>query len=174
MGIALIIFGVISIIAGASEGVQQPIIFGVVMVFIGLAVSGKANERKQKAEQVKLAPPPPIPVREKPIEDIDLKQANDSNEIMNRFKNNDFCKTLLKELTEEDLYKSIEVYEDKITIGRKKYVYEDYGLRELELNDTSTLANYLGINLTNDSSYLIERIKKDNRKTIGYRVYKDK
>lgn len=175
MGIALIIFGVISIIAGSSEGVQQPIIFGVVMVFIGLAVSGKANERKQKAEQVKLAPPPPIPVREKPIEDIDLKQANDSKEIMNRFKNNTLCKTLLKELTEEDLYKSIEVYEDKIIADKKQYIYEDYGLRELESNnDTSALANYLGMNLTNDNSYLIVRITNNGKRILGYRVYKNK
>lgn len=178
MGIALIIFGVISIIAGVSEGVPQPIIFGIITVIIGLAISNKKEQDKKeynlKVEQAKELHAR-VPVREYSLEDTNIKTSDDSKEIMNRFKNNDFCKILIKELTEEDLYKSIEVYEDKIIVDKKQYVYEDFGLRELESNnDTSALANYLGINLTKDNSYLIERIKDNRNKILGYRVYKNK
>ena len=178
MGIALIIFGVISIIAGVSEGVPQPIIFGIITVIIGLAISNKKEQDKKeynlKVEQASKIHAK-VPVREYSLDDNNIKESDDSKEIMNRFKNNTLCKTLLKELTEEDLYKSIEVYEDKIIADKKQYIYEDYGLRELESNnDTSALANYLGMNLTNNNSYLIERITNNRNKILGYRVYKNK
>ncbi|MDO4995912.1 MAG: hypothetical protein Q4E69_01915 [Bacilli bacterium] len=178
MGIALIIFGVISVIAGASEGVSQPIIFGIITIVIGIALSNKKEQDKKeynlKVEESKKLHAK-VPVREYSLDDNNIKESDDSKEIMNRFKNNTLCKKLLKELTEEDLYKSIEVYEDKIIADKKQYVYEDYGLRELESNnDTSALANYLGMNLTKDNSYLIVRIKNGRDRILGYRVYKDK
>ena len=178
MGIALIIFGVISVIAGASEGVSQPIIFGIITIVIGIALSNKKEQdRKEYNLKVEQASKihAKVPVREYSLDDNNIKESDDSKEIMNRFKNNTLCKTLLKELTEEDLYKSIEVYENKIIADKKQYVYEDYGLRELESNkDTSALANYLGMNLTKDNSYLIGRIKNGRDRILGYRVYKDK
>ena len=167
----LIGFGVLCLLAGLSDGLIPLIIVGIVSLLIGLSMKS-ANEKEKEREQKKASVPTPrIPQRSEPVRDINLKNTSSSEEILNRFKNNDFCKMLLKELTEEDLYKSIEVYEDKITIGNKQYIYEDYGLRELEFKDVSTLANYLGIYLTNNSSYLIERIKNKKDKIIGYRVY---
>lgn len=170
----IIVFGIFALLAGLGNGEPSITIVGIVALLVGISMKSKAEKEKENEEKRLSVPLPAIPKRDKPLEDVDLKEATTSNKIINRFKNNDFCKTLIKELTEDDLYKTIEVYEDKIMIDKKKYVYEDYGLRELELNDTSLLANYLGINLTNNSSYLIEKIKNTKDKTIGYKVYKNK